>query len=147
MKDQLKKNERMTTILKMRKAVLENEHKKYSDLLFKKNQMEQQVMEFQNSYLEGVDKVNHLRSSTERQSLSVFEDLVDHSKRNWAQCHREVSHLQNQLTLQGKKVQEAYSSVKAAEHLKDKAWKELQSEVVRQEEFSMEDAHRWKYQS
>ncbi|MFK7872950.1 MAG: hypothetical protein AB8C84_07225 [Oligoflexales bacterium] len=145
MRDYIKKNQRLVTILKMRKVALENEQKVFSDLLFEKQNLEQRLNEYQKQYLEGVDKVNQLRSSSERHSLSTFEDLADHAKLNWSKSHIELSNIQRRVQMQGKKLQEAHASVKAAEEMKHRTWQELANEVSRQEQESQDDSYNWKY--
>ena len=73
----------------------------------------------QKQYMDGVDRLNNIRNSADRQNLEALERGLDVVKSKWYQLHVEVQNVENMEKAQVAQVLLAQKELKKVEKLKE----------------------------
>ena len=135
-KSKIKKTE---LLIRTRKAQLDEESQKLSNIRSSKLEHLEKLKEHQANYMNGVDSLNIERQSGDRLKLSTLERSVDYSKSRWYQCLRQVKELEEQEKKQLSLVLVAQRNLKSMEKIQEGNRHNLQVEVGKNEQKSLDE--------
>jgi flagellar biosynthesis chaperone FliJ len=111
------KMKKIQPLIKIRKLQLDQETALLNQIQLKREEAAQALIQSQQTYIEGVEKLNQERQSSERKMLSALEHGVDYAKAQWYQRLMALRAVEEEERLQFRQVAEAQKRMKMLEHL------------------------------
>jgi flagellar biosynthesis chaperone FliJ len=114
------KMKKIQPLIKIRKLQLDQETAVLSQIQLKREEAAQALMQSQQTYIQGVEKLNQERQSSDRKMLSALEQGVDFAKAQWYQRLMALRAVEEEERLQFRQVAEAQKRMKMLEHLDER---------------------------
>ena len=119
MQGSFKKIKKVQPLVRAKKAMLDQEAVRLSKIRSEKIAVVQRMKENQTKYMSGVDQLNVIRGSEDRQNLETMEQSLDVIKSKWYQLYKEVQTCEKQEEAQIANVLNAQKELLKVEKLRD----------------------------
>lgn len=139
MRDTQLKMKRVQPVINVKKNKVDAESLVLNEIRSKKVELVRTMKENQRTYMQGVDKLNGLRNSANRENLSNLETSLDHVKSQWFQIFRQVQEIETKEKEQISRLVLAETELRSAEKLKDKYATELKIGLAKSEQKQMDE--------
>lgn len=140
MQQHLRKMKRVRPLINLRASKVTEETSVLSQIRKEKESAVKALRESQRKYIDGVEELNRLRSSAQRENLQTMEDALDAVKTHWYALFKKVQEVENREKAQVAQLLAAESDLKAIESLRDSYAKNLQAEVRKEEQKALDQA-------
>jgi len=114
-----KKMKRTEPLIRVRKSQMDEQIIFLTKIRDHKLQVVEAMRINQKQYMDGVDRLNNIRNSADRQNLEALERGLDVVKSKWYQLHVEVQNVENMEKAQVAQVLLAQKELKKVEKLKE----------------------------
>ena len=141
------KIKRTTLLIKTRKAQLDREAGQLAEIKRSKIAQLKSLDSHQKSYIDGVNRLNVERQTSDRKLLMTLERGVDHSKSQWYRCLREVKQFEEQEKQQIKQVLEAQRQLRSLEIIQEGYLQAMKKESARKDQKELDEVSLSKYVS
>jgi len=128
-----KKITRLDPIIDERKNKLDIEQYKLQQVRQRKVETVKAMKKRQNEYMEGVERLNHERSSANRLMLEALETGLDTIKQDWMNLYHEVLKVEKEEHEQLQVMSQAHKDLEAIHHLQSKYKAELDQTIKQAE--------------
>ncbi len=133
------KMKRIQPLIKIRKIQLDQETALLNQIQLKREEAAQALMQSQQTYIEGVEKLNQERQSSERKLVSALEQGVDFAKAQWYQRLMALRAVEEEERLQSRQVAEAHKRMKMLEHLDERYLEQYLKQLNIQEQKQLDE--------
>ncbi len=133
------KMKRIQPLIKIRKIQLDQETALLNQIQLKREEAAQALMLSQQTYIEGVEKLNQERQSSERKLVSALEQGVDFAKAQWYQRLMALRAVEEEERLQSRQVAEAHKRMKMLEHLDERYLEQHMKQLNIQEQKQIDE--------
>ncbi len=133
------KMKRIQPLIKIRKIQLDQETALLNQIQLKREEAAQALMQSQQTYIEGVEKLNQERQSSERKLVSALEQGVDFAKAQWYQRLMALRAVEEEERLQSRQVAEAQKRMKMLEHLDERYLEQYLKQLNIQEQKQLDE--------
>ncbi len=133
------KMKRIQPLIKIRKIHLDQETALLNQIQLKREEAAQALMLSQQTYIEGVEKLNQERQSSERKLVSALEQGVDFAKAQWYQRLMALRAVEEEERLQSRQVAEAHKRMKMLEHLDERYLEQYLKQLNIQEQKQLDE--------
>ncbi len=133
------KKKRIQPLIKIRKIQLDQETALLNQIQLKREEAAQALMLSQQTYIEGVEKLNQERQSSERKLVSALEQGVDFAKAQWYQRLMALRAVEEEERLQSRQVAEAHKRMKMLEHLDERYLEQYLKQLNIQEQKQLDE--------
>jgi flagellar biosynthesis chaperone FliJ len=133
------KMKKIQPLIKIRKLQLDQETALLNQIQLKREEAAQALMLSQQTYIEGVEKLNNERQSAERKLLSALEQGVDFAKAQWYQRLMALRAVEEEERLQFRQVAEAEKRMKMLEHLDERYFEQHVKQMNIQEQKQIDE--------
>ncbi len=133
------KKKRIQPLIKIRKIQLDQETALLNQIQLKREEAAQALMQSQQTYIEGVEKLNQERQSSERKLVSALEQGVDFAKAQWYQRLMALRAVEEEERLQSRQVAEAHKRMKMLEHLDERYLEQYLKQLNIQEQKQLDE--------
>ncbi len=133
------KMKRIQPLIKIRKIQLDQETALLNQIQLKREEAAQALMLSQQTYIEGVEKLNQERQSSERKLVSALEQGVDFAKAQWYQRLMALRAVEEEERLQSRQVAEAHKRMKMLEHLDERYLEQYLKQLNIQEQKQLDE--------
>lgn len=130
---------RMGPLLRVRQLQLDHEAFQLEKIKELKSEAQRQLREFQMKYMSGVNMLNQVRNSSDRQYLSMLESGLDLLKSKWYKTLKTVKEIENLEKAQLANVLNARKNMKTMETLKERYIELGQQEETKRDLKVMDD--------
>lgn len=139
MRDTQLKMKRVQPVINVKKGKVDAESQALNEIRSKKVELVRTMKENQRTYMQGVDKLNTLRNSANRENLSNLETSLDHVKSQWFQIFRQVQDIETKEKEQISRLVVAETELRSAEKLKGRYEIELKTGLAKIEQKQMDE--------
>ena len=139
MQQTMRKIKRVQPLIKMKQTKVDEESAVLQAIRREKVTVVTQMKENQRRYMEGVERMNHLRTSRTRDNLTTMEQAVDHVKAEWYRLYKRVQDIETKEKAQIAQVLTAERDLKAVEKLQEKYQLEFRKEVSQSEQKQLDE--------
>jgi flagellar biosynthesis chaperone FliJ len=126
-------------LIKIRKLQLDQETAVLSRIQLKREEAAEALMQSQRTYIEGVEKLNRERQSSERKMLAALEQGVDYAKAQWYQRLMALRAVEEEERHQRLMVAEAQKRMKMLEHLDERYLEQHMKQMKIQEQKQLDE--------
>ena len=134
-----KKIERMVSLIKIRQLQLEHEKSILQNISTKRVEAKDDLQHYQRMYIEGVDRLNQERQSSERKMLEALERSIDLAKLRWHQKLQILRKIEEEEQVQSMVVQSAHRELKKLEKLDERYDSQLKAQLGKIEQKSLDE--------
>ncbi len=134
-----KKSKRLEPIIEERKAVFDDENQKLVAVRQKKIAVISAMKEKQREYIQGVERLNSERGSSDRLLLGALEMGLDSVKANWMKLYQAVLECEKEEEFQFNVMSNAHRNLESIKHLKQKYELELVKEGNRKDQIATDE--------
>jgi flagellar biosynthesis chaperone FliJ len=120
-----KKNARIQPLIRIRQTQFDQALGALQIIQAKVQEAFEVLQHYQNMYIQGVDRLNLERQSSERRMLEALESSIDFAKRQWYQKLSILRELQEQERQQMQEVKDSQLRLKMLEKIEQRYRKEL----------------------
>lgn len=114
------KIKKLQPLIKIRQLQLDQETMRLNQIKAKREEAAQALLQSQKVYIDGVERLNHERQSSDRKMLDALEQGVDFAKAQWYQRLMSYRRLEEDERRQRLMVSEAQKRMKMLEHLDER---------------------------
>jgi flagellar export protein FliJ len=139
MQQTMRKIKRVQPLVKMKKTKVDEESAVLQAIRQEKVTVVSQMKENQRRYMEGVERMNQLRTSRTRDNLTTMEQAVDHVKAEWYRLYKRVQDIETKEKLQIGQLLTAERDLKAVEKLQEKYQLEYRKEASQSEQKQLDE--------
>lgn len=115
-----KKIRRLEPVIEERQVRFDEESGKLTAVRQKKIETVSQMKQKQREYMDGVNRLNHERSSSNRAMLEALEGGLDTVKQQWMNLYQAVIECERLEAVQLEVMSKAHRDLEAIKHLQDK---------------------------
>ncbi len=133
------KIKRVQPVINVKKTKVDEEAAVLNEIRTEKVVLVRVMRENQKTYMEGVDKLNNLRNSANRENLGNLESSLDHVKAQWFQLFRKVQEIEAKEKEQFSRLVLAETELRSAEKLKGKYEADFRAGLARSEQKQMDE--------
>jgi flagellar export protein FliJ len=133
------KIKRVQPVINVKKTKVDEEAASLNEIRNTKVDLVRVMKENQRAYMEGVDKLNGLRNSSNRENLGNLENSLDHVKAQWFQLFRQVQDIEAKEKEQFSRLVLAETELRSAEKLKEKYEADFRSSLAKSEQKQMDE--------
>jgi flagellar export protein FliJ len=129
-----RKIKRVQPIIKMKKQKMDEEAAVLEAIRAEKLELVRAMKENQRRYMDGVEKLNKIRTSPVRSNLETMESGLDYVKSEWYKLYKNVQDIEGKEKSQIARLLTAERELKSVEKLAEKYQSEFQKEVGKAEQ-------------
>jgi flagellar export protein FliJ len=133
------KIKRVQPVINVKKMKVDEEAAVLNEIRNSKVNLVRSMKENQRAYMEGVDKLNNLRNSANRENLGNLESSLDYVKAQWFQLFRKVQEIEAKEKEQFSRLVLAETELRSAEKLKEKYEADFRSSIAKSEQKQMDE--------
>jgi flagellar export protein FliJ len=133
------KIKRVQPVINVKKMKVDEEAAVLNEIRSTKVDLVRVMKENQRAYMEGVDKLNNLRNSANRENLGNLESSLDYVKAQWFQLFRKVQEIEAKEKEQFSRLVLAETELRSAEKLKEKYEADFRSSIAKSEQKQMDE--------
>ncbi|WP_141731060.1 hypothetical protein [Oligoflexus tunisiensis] len=133
------KMQKLQPLIKIRKLQLDQETAVLNRIQLKREEAAEALMQSQRTYIEGVEKLNRERQSSERKMLTALELGVDYAKAQWYQRLMTLRAVEEEERHQRLMVAEAQKRMKMLEHLDERYLEQHMKQMKIQEQKQLDE--------
>ncbi len=130
---------RMGPLIRVRQLQLDYEASQLARIKQIKTEAERQLQEFQTKYMAGVNMLNEVRNSADRQYLSILESGLDMLKTKWYKTLKNLREIEQVEYAQLEQVKLARKNMKTMETLKGRYVEQAAIEDLKRDQKIMDD--------
>lgn len=134
-----KKVKRLDPILEVRKSRFEAENQKLATLKQKKEEASRAMQKKQSEYMEGLQRLNEERNTSERSMLEALEIGLDSIKQDWISLYALMIDCERAEKLQHGVVIEVFRELEAIKVLQSKYQTSLRQQELKSEQKSFDE--------
>lgn len=139
MQQSYRKLKRVAPLIKAKEARLDQEAAILAAIRREKMDAATRLRESQRIYMEGVERLNRERKSTEREMLLPLEQSLDHVRERWHSDFRKVQEIEKREELQVAQLVLAQQNLKSFERLRDKYKRNFQEDLAKDERKQLDE--------
>ena len=133
------KMKRVQPVINVKKTKVDEEAAVLNEIRAEKVELVRVMRENQRSYMEGVEKLNGLRNSSNRENLGNFESSLDYVKAQWFLLFRKVQEIETKEKEQFSRLVLAETELRSAEKLKEKYEADFRHSLAKSEQKQMDE--------
>ena len=139
MQEWVKKTKRLGPIVKHRQRLVQNELATLTELVTKKQHVNDSMVSNQQKYMTGVESLNNIRASSARENLVTLESSLDHIKLEWYRLYQNVKELEKAEAEQRSRVNQAQTDLKSIQKLQARYEAEARKVADRREQNQLDE--------
>jgi flagellar export protein FliJ len=139
MRENQLKIKRVQPVINVKKMKVDEEAAVLNEIRSTKVDLVRVMKENQRAYMEGVDKLNNLRNSANRENLGNLESSLDYVKAQWFQLFRKVQEIEAKEKEQFSRLVLAETELRSAEKLKEKYEADFRTSIAKSEQKQMDE--------
>lgn len=133
------KIKRVQPLIRIKKTKVEEEAAALQVIRQEKVKIVASMKENQRRYLEGIEQLNRIRGSRDRDNIETLESAVDHVKGEWYRLYQDVQAIEHKEKLQFSQLLMAERELRSVEKLEERYRNERQREIARSEQKHLDD--------
>lgn len=145
MRDTQRKIKRVQPVINIKQTKVDEEAAVLNVIRNEKQVLVKKMKENQTTYMTGVERLNNLRNSSDRENLVTLEQSIDFVKSQWYQLFKQVQEIEQKEKAQISRLIVAETELRSAEKLKEKYEHEFRASVAKSEQKQMDEFALRKY--
>jgi flagellar export protein FliJ len=139
MQQTMRKMKRVEPLIRLKQGKVDEEAVTLGGIRTEKVAVVKSMRENQKRYMDGVEQLNQLRASRQRQNLETLESALDHVKAQWYRLYKQVQDVEAREKSQIGRVLAAERDLRAVEKLKERYELEMRAELARMEQKQLDE--------